>query len=236
MTTHRLSSVRVGQRVYAVGNPAGLELTFTEGLISAIRTIRGYQMIQTSAPVTHGSSGGGLFDDQGRMVGVTSSGIKEGLGLNFAIPVDYVQEIIARAKPAKPVVATISPNHTAAGSVDVAAVAPTQSTIATFPRVLNGSEIADHYQRYTKMNVSHKGSSFFLTVSSLKWINRVCPCSPPNIGGRMKIIPDKALVCFDWNGNTRYPAGGCYALMQTSEDRFALQDKDGIGMEYSVAR
>ncbi|MBK6743466.1 MAG: TonB family protein [Hydrogenophilales bacterium] len=85
------TKLRIGERVFAVGAPEGLELTFSEGLVSGIRDM----LIQTSAPISSGSSGGGLFDTNGRLLGLTTLMHKRGQNLNFAIPVDWV----AYAKP-----------------------------------------------------------------------------------------------------------------------------------------
>jgi S1-C subfamily serine protease len=91
----------VGQHVYTLGNPEGLELTLSDGLISALRQdeATGRKIIQTTAPITHGSSGGGLFDEEGRLIGITSSGYVSG-NLNFAIPINYLQELPARSAAA----------------------------------------------------------------------------------------------------------------------------------------
>jgi len=92
----RLSAkLATGERVYAVGAPEGLELTFSEGIISALRGNDGVHMIQTSAPISPGSSGGGLFDARGDLVGITSFYLKEGQSLNFAVPGDWVAELLA---------------------------------------------------------------------------------------------------------------------------------------------
>lgn len=82
-----VTSLRVGERVYAIGTPQGLPWTLTDGLISQIRTIDGIRQVQTSAPITHGSSGGALFDASGNLVGITSWGVVKdnAQGLNFAI-------------------------------------------------------------------------------------------------------------------------------------------------------
>jgi S1-C subfamily serine protease len=98
-------SLVVGQNVYALGNPAGLELTFSAGLISSIRRDEAGKIvrIQTSAPISSGSSGGGLFDDRGRLVGITRS-IVVGLdaqNLNFAVPADWLHELPQRFAVAK---------------------------------------------------------------------------------------------------------------------------------------
>lgn len=92
--------LRVGQRVYAIGAPQGLELTLSEGLISSLRPYEGSQYIQTSAAISPGSSGGGLFDDQGRLIGITSFQVFEGQNLNFALPVDWIVELPKRAQGA----------------------------------------------------------------------------------------------------------------------------------------
>ncbi len=89
--------LRVGQRVYAVGAPEGLELTISEGLVSSIREMDGAHYIQTSAPISSGSSGGGLFDVEGRLVGLTTFIIPEGQNLNFALPATWITELAARS-------------------------------------------------------------------------------------------------------------------------------------------
>lgn len=98
--------LQVGQRVYAIGNPFGLDQTLTTGIISALnreiesvtkRPIKG--MIQTDAAINPGNSGGPLLDSAGRLIGVNTaiyspSGAYAGIG--FAIPVDEVNRIVPR--------------------------------------------------------------------------------------------------------------------------------------------
>lgn len=94
----------VGQKVFAIGNPFGLDQTITTGIISALnreinsitgRTIRG--VIQTDAAINPGNSGGPLLDSAGRLIGVNTaiyspSGAYAGIG--FAVPVDEVNRVI----------------------------------------------------------------------------------------------------------------------------------------------
>jgi tetratricopeptide (TPR) repeat protein len=80
----------VGDRVFAIGNPKGLELTLSDGLISSFRDESGVRYIQTTAPISPGSSGGGLFDDRGRLVGLTTFTMINSQNLNFAIPVEML--------------------------------------------------------------------------------------------------------------------------------------------------
>jgi tetratricopeptide (TPR) repeat protein len=86
--------------VYAIGSPEGLELTFSEGVISALRDTEGVRMVQTSAAISPGSSGGGLFDAQGNLVGVTTFYLKEGQSLNFALPGEWVSGTLAASTEA----------------------------------------------------------------------------------------------------------------------------------------
>jgi len=91
-----VSELRVGQRVYAVGAPEGLDLTLSDGLISSLRTIDEGTIIQTNAPISPGSSGGGLFDVNGRLIGITSFYHKRGQNLNFAVPASWILELPTR--------------------------------------------------------------------------------------------------------------------------------------------
>jgi S1-C subfamily serine protease len=98
--------LQVGQKVYAIGNPFGLDQTLTTGIISALnreiesvtgRAIRG--VIQTDAAINPGNSGGPLLDSAGRLIGVNTAiasptGAFSGIG--FAIPVDEVNRIVPR--------------------------------------------------------------------------------------------------------------------------------------------
>lgn len=79
----------VGETIYAIGSPFGLENTISVGIVSGIREDNGVTMIQHTADTDHGSSGGALLNEYGEVIGVTSSGV-EGSNLEFAIPIKYV--------------------------------------------------------------------------------------------------------------------------------------------------
>jgi S1-C subfamily serine protease len=94
--------LQVGQKVFALGNPKGLEVTLSDGLVSALRGPDGKeQVIQTTAPISPGSSGGGLFDENGLLVGITTAQMRSGQNLNFAAPAEWVREIPERIKAAE---------------------------------------------------------------------------------------------------------------------------------------
>ena len=85
--------VEVGDRVIAIGNPKGLELTLTEGIVESVRLDpqNGYRFIQHQAPISPGSSGGPLINMNGEVVGINAFGIRDAQNLNGAIPVNYVK-------------------------------------------------------------------------------------------------------------------------------------------------
>ena len=91
-----VKDVRVGQTVYAIGAPQGLDRTLSQGLVSALRDTNEGTVIQTSAAISPGSSGGGLFDAEGRLVGITTFQTKLGQNLNFALPADWIDIIQTR--------------------------------------------------------------------------------------------------------------------------------------------
>jgi len=87
----------VGERVFAIGSPLGLERTVTEGIISTkTREMRGDLYLQTTAQINQGNSGGPLFNLRGEVVGVTNMKISFGEGLGFAIPVEEVRNFLMR--------------------------------------------------------------------------------------------------------------------------------------------
>jgi serine protease Do len=87
--------IKVGEGVFAVGNPLGLERTVTNGVISTKnRPFEGLLYIQTNADINPGNSGGPLFNLAGEVVGVTNMGYIFLGGLGFAIPINYVKHFI----------------------------------------------------------------------------------------------------------------------------------------------
>ncbi len=91
----REEAIEVGQTVFAIGNPLGLEQTMSQGVISTTqRSFDGLSYIQTDAAINPGNSGGPLFNTRGEVVGITNMGIMALQGLNFAIPTRYVKDFI----------------------------------------------------------------------------------------------------------------------------------------------
>ena len=123
-----LSTVKVGHRAYVVGNPERFALTLSEGLISALRPEESkLPPIQTSAPISSGSSGGGLFDDQARLVGITTLTYlgreRTAQNLNFAMPAEWIRQIPDRARAQLARWKGVSPETAPSASPTVGAVA-----------------------------------------------------------------------------------------------------------------
>src|SRR6516225_9560015 len=93
------TKLAVGDTVYAVGNPRGLEGTFSAGIVSSIRTIDSQKILQITAPISPGSSGGAVLNERGEVVGVAVATLQDGQNLNFAIPASYLSTMKLAAKP-----------------------------------------------------------------------------------------------------------------------------------------
>ena len=100
-----IEKLHVGDHVVAIGSPLGLEGTVSDGIVSAVRDVAKMKWIQTTAPVSHGNSGGPLLDMNNHVVGVITWGVNLELGqnLNFASPCSEVQALLVTAhQQAKP--------------------------------------------------------------------------------------------------------------------------------------
>jgi len=139
------SLVKVGDKVYAIGAPRGLELSLSDGLIAALRPDKrdgretGASILQTTAPVSPGSSGGGLFDAQGRLVGVTTFVVEGGQNLNFAHPTEWIVELQGGRATGSPAVRATTGTPTSTSS-SAASSAPSSSatrfTLSERPQAL----------------------------------------------------------------------------------------------------
>jgi Trypsin-like peptidase domain len=97
LTLGNSDQIQVGEEVVAIGNPLGLELTVSNGILSGVRTNEeaGGKFLQVTAPITHGSSGGPLFNMTGEVVGITTLGFEGSGDLNFAIPINDAKRLLS---------------------------------------------------------------------------------------------------------------------------------------------
>ena len=90
LSTHKN---KIGDEIFAIGSPRGLDNTFSQGQISQIRPNEDYQL-QINVPIDHGSSGGALINRFGEAIGITSAGLNSTANLNFAVDIERVRGYI----------------------------------------------------------------------------------------------------------------------------------------------
>lgn len=95
-------SVQIGEPVYAIGNPHGFEGTFSQGIVSGIREDDTVNVLQITAPVSPGSSGGPVLNGKGEVVGVAVFTIRDAQNLNFAIPSNDLRLLLGKVGEVKP--------------------------------------------------------------------------------------------------------------------------------------
>lgn len=104
--------IKEGEKVYVIGSPAGLENTISDGIISGIRGLdQNQKVIQISAPVSQGSSGGPVFNERGEVIGVATFIVEDAQNLNFAMPVSLIRTKINNRK-VLPLEKTITADYT----------------------------------------------------------------------------------------------------------------------------
>ncbi len=99
--TRSFSDLKVGEKVFAIGSPSGLQNSFSDGRISGLRERDGVAYIQTTAPISSGSSGGALIDEQGRLIGITTFKLRDAENINFAVAIDEALKIMPSGAVAK---------------------------------------------------------------------------------------------------------------------------------------
>lgn len=105
-----VSDVSIGQKVYVFGSPIGLSATITDGIISGMRDFEGYKLIQMSAPISPGSSGGPVLNSRGELIGISVLQFKEGQNLNFAIPKENLKILMDFKKDTPASLSNLSEN------------------------------------------------------------------------------------------------------------------------------
>ena len=89
-----VTSASIGQKVYVIGSPRGLPATISDGIISGMRDFEGTKLLQMTASISPGSSGGPVLNSIGELIGISVSQLTDGQNLNFAIPKSYLQILL----------------------------------------------------------------------------------------------------------------------------------------------
>ncbi|MFI5398922.1 MAG: S1C family serine protease [Candidatus Binatia bacterium] len=135
----RSSVPSVGERVVVVGSPLGLTKTVTDGIVSASRIILGREVVQVTAPISPGSSGGPVLDASGRVFAISTFYLEGGQQLNFAVPVRYALGLLQASTADRPLARVFGHSNTQARLGETAtaaapsrAVSPAASMAGTF--------------------------------------------------------------------------------------------------------
>lgn len=80
-----------GQKVVAIGSPLGLFNSVSDGIISGFRQINDVDMIQFTAPISHGSSGGAVLNMAGELIGISTAGFDQGQNINLAVGYENIR-------------------------------------------------------------------------------------------------------------------------------------------------
>lgn len=148
---------KVGTKVFAIGNPRGLTNTLSDGLVSGIRKVGHAALIQTTAAISPGSSGGPLLTSDGSVVGVTSATLAEAQNVNFAVSADAVKKLIASKGKLKPLA---SASADAMGPADASAFEHVWSEI-------DDNELRTASLLLENLRDRHQGNPFYWFTSGI---------------------------------------------------------------------
>ncbi len=166
-----ISKIEVGQEVFALGNPKGLEGTISPGIVSgnSLRQLKNEYLIQITAPISSGSSGGPVVNRKGEVIGVAVSSLKDGQNLNFAIPASYLALLLANSKN----MVSLKEANGIGDQTSISDTGPTLSETAKWiTETLSGREGAagEGFLRHVYRNerIVFDGCTMFLTASMKK--------------------------------------------------------------------
>jgi hypothetical protein len=94
--------VEIGQEIFSIGSPKGLSGTVSDGIVSSIREIQGFQHLQITTPISPGSSGGPVINKKGEVIGIVVGAIQSGQNLNFAIPSHHLEALLEKEQKPTP--------------------------------------------------------------------------------------------------------------------------------------
>ena len=163
-------TVQIGDKVYVAGNPQGLEGSFSDGIISAIRGGSADKFFQMTAPISQGSSGGPVVNEKGEVIGVSFATLHDGQNLNFAIPVNFLKPMVEMPIP-RPIVKHDAPSKIPVGEIIplmldlISSQAPQQVTIHYTTYDKNRTRLEQNNQKMRLSNQQSTSSTWTYKMS-----------------------------------------------------------------------
>ena len=226
----RTTTPRVGEKVIAIGSPLGLSQTVSEGIVSATRMVGGRELVQITAPISHGSSGGAVLDADGKVFAVSTSLVEEGQAINFAIPVRYALGLLSDNRQARQV-AEVFGRSVNDGVVQSGAAAATDLAVtrATTPR----ASVSGIYRVVQKVRAS-ADAPIGTQVGFLIAGTRVGLLALATVLGRDSLTPTHVYDVVRWattdNGDVVLVAGGA------TWDGYQTSDAGFVGLGQTVSK
>jgi hypothetical protein len=159
-----VNTISIGQKVYVIGSPRGLPATISDGIISGMRDFDGNKLLQMTASISPGSSGGPVLNSNGELIGISVSQLTDGQNLNFAIPKSYLQNLLDFKK-----------NTPTALSALISSYKPKVESQISFSDSIIGSPV-----RIGNFEVAENGFP-----KSMKWDDANKACADLGIGWRL---------------------------------------------------
>ena len=199
--------LRRAEKVVAIGSPLGITNTVAIGNISGIYTDEGVSMIQFTAPISPGSSGGALFDDSGRIIGITTSSLTNGQNINLAIHISEAVDLYSNwdgsrtnleaYQPSKYFRTTLTPKSTT--------IITPKPTIKTTP-----SPMPITTPKSTSTSVSWSTGSGFKT-------------DPTTVKTYFSVFGSAAEYEYNWNNSTKSENGYTVYTAKSSDSVFTVK-------------
>jgi hypothetical protein len=232
----------VGSRVVVIGAPRGLSNTVSEGIVSAVRDFEGRRLIQVTAPISQGSSGGPVLDLNGRVIGISVGLLRDGQNLNFAIPARDAIALTSSPSGRLAFPASTSAGGRAASNPAVGSGPPTdfRSNVRSSVEELRfGSLVHGEMFELSRGTAAamyrfegRAGEAIAIRVSSIDFdtevdLYLVTPDSLQHVTG-----DDDSALGLDAQVSTRLPASGTYVLFVSGHesipgDRFRVSANRG---------